>query len=385
MSTMYSITYSLKCNEENSDEYYITVRDFTDVTVVKSEKLQPMIDEFIEYIKAEKNEEVRQPGEYILELLSFGILWQNYAHIALKVRFAPFRLLSNMAEWRKKHQRIKPFLDTLRGIMTTLFLLPEKNYTQIPAPPPTLKQLEHVYKWFMSTGEFREQALRFTLWRSFWETKPPDYLATMFGNIESFTFWFNENAKKELGKYTENVNTFLKNAKDHYKYREDRIQCSRSESEYHLNMVGAELMNRAFRSEFKKTEGKALLVPGCMRILSADKCKAIKVEGGLKCVGCTTECRVNSLREEGKKENYTVYIIPHASDLSLWSPSKRQESLGVVASACLTTLVEGGWELKRYSVPAQCVILDYCGCKKHWHPTGVPTELNKTELHRILS
>jgi hypothetical protein len=56
----------------------------------------------------------------------------------------------------------------------------------------------------------------------------------------------------------------------------------------------------------------------------------------------------------------------------------------VIAAACVTTLVEGGWELKRYDVPAQCVLLDYSGCKKHWHSVGIETALNVRELNRIL-
>ena len=60
-------------------------------------------------------------------------------------------------------------------------------------------------------------------------------------------------------------------------------------------------------------------------------------------------------------------------------------SRGVIASACVTTLVEGGWELKRYDVPAQCVLLEYSGCRKHWHADGVPTALSMRELKRILS
>ena len=89
----------------------------------------------------------------------------------------------------------------------------------------------------------------------------------------------------------------------------------------------------------------------------------------------------------GKNQNYggfEVYIIPHASDLSLWSSNGNGHQRGVIASACVTTLVEGGWELKRYDVPAQCVLLDYCGCKKHWHQEGIQTALNVRELKRIV-
>ncbi|MGE5317812.1 MAG: DUF116 domain-containing protein, partial [Chloroflexota bacterium] len=183
---------------------------------------------------------------------------------------------------------------------------------------------------------------------------------------------------------TENVRPFLRNAADTYKWREDRISCTRSEEEYHLNMVGAELMNRAFRQDFENTDKKAVLLPGCMRKSPFSNCKASKVPGGLKCEGCTPGCRVNELRKTGRKNGFDVYVIPHASDLSQWSPSKRKDSLGVVASACLTTLVEGGWELKRYGVPAQCVVLEYSGCKKHWHPEGIETEINPEILLHLI-
>lgn len=152
-------------------------------------------------------------------------------------------------------------------------------------------------------------------------------------------------------------------------------------------MVGAELMNRAFRKEFYKSDSRVVLVPGCMRGRSNEECEAVKVKGGLYCSNCLPGCKVNQLRKLGKKYRdkryFDVYIIPHASDLSFWSPKPGEQKRGVIASACVTTLVEGGWELKRYNVPAQCVLLDYSGCKKHWHPEGFPTILNIRELKRI--
>ena len=93
----------------------------------------------------------------------------------------------------------------------------------------------------------------------------------------------------------------------------------------------------------------------------------------------------NSEAYYGKVKEFTNEVIAHASDLSLWSPKAGMESRGVIASACVTTLVEGGWELKRYDVPAQCVLLDYSGCKKHWHCEGISTELNIRELKRIIN
>ena len=86
----------------------------------------------------------------------------------------------------------------------------------------------------------------------------------------------------------------------------------------------AELINRAFRSDYTATETKVVLVPGCMRGRSPEECEAERVKEGLMCKGCLSSCHVNQLREMGRKQNFEVYIIPHASDLSLWGPWLRK-------------------------------------------------------------
>ena len=382
---METITYSIKKDDLNSEQYYKDVRAFTDEVLMQAENsLKPIVLDFIDYLRTYKLEEIREVEEYILELLSFGILWRSYAKRALTVKHAPFITLARMSEWRKKHQKIKPYIDFIRGIFLTLFLLPKVNEDQRPQIPK-LAQIDHVCKWFEATGEFKEQALRFIRWRAFWGNLYFEDLLKNFYTIEEFIDWFVVRSKEALGKYTGNVEDFLKLSKKRYRWREDRISCTRTRLEYHLNMVGAELMNRAFRSDYTATETKVVLVPGCMRGRSPEECEAERVEEGLMCKGCLSSCHVNQLREMGRKQNFEVYIIPHASDLSLWGPSKDRPARGVIASACVTTLVEGGWELKRYDVPAQCVLLDYCGCKKHWHSNGgITTELNIRELKRIL-
>ncbi|MFH1195751.1 MAG: DUF116 domain-containing protein [bacterium] len=381
---MDAITYSLKIEQSNSDAYYNTARNFTNEVVAQSaDTLVPLVSEYIEYLKSYQLEEVREVEEYILELISFGILWKTYADKALAVKRAPFVTMSRMGEWRKKHQKIKPAIDAARGVLITLVLLPERNGKQ-HIQIPILEQVDHFCKWMEATGEFREQAIRFVFWRAYWGMKDAAFMKKIFITINNFISWFDIRSNEVLGKYTENVNDFLECSQNKYRWREDRVSCTRSRLEYHLNMVGAELMNRAFRKDFRKTNLNVVLLPGCMRINSNEECKAKRVKEGLICTGCTPQCRVNGLREMGKKNDFDVYVIPHASDLTLWAPRKDSPVRGVIASACVTTLVEGGWELKRYGVPAQCVLLDYSGCRKHWCAEGIPTSLNINELKRIL-
>ncbi len=380
-----TITYSLIERQKNSEEYYRKVGIFANEVLYEASKtITPAAVEFAKYIKEFNLEEVRKLEEYVLELISFGVLWYTYGNIALGVKRAPFITLSKMAEWRKKHQRLKPFIDLFRGIMTTLLLLPEKEQTtEIKLPTPG--QIDKVCSWFEATGEFREEALRFIRWRAYWSTLERAKLEQILMSIALFTRWFEKRSLEVLGEYTKNVDDFLEKSGSLYLWREDRISCTRTRLEYHLNMVGAEIMNLAFQDDFINTEATSVLVPGCMRGRPFDECEAVKVKEGLKCQGCLPECRVNQLRETGERNNFDVYIIPHASDLTLWAPKPGKQRRGVIASACVTTLVEGGWELKRYGVPAQCVLLDYSGCKKHWHRKGFPTQLNVHELKRILS
>jgi len=380
---MKAVTYSLKVGGKNSEEYYETVKKFSDEVMKEAKVLiLPIVHDYMNYIEKFKLEPVREETEYVLELLSLGILWRTYAHIALSVKRAPYIPLIYLGEWRKKHQRLKPLIDLLRGVLITLFLLPEKTKTDYAQP--SLDNIDRVCTWFEATSEFREHALRFVRWRAYWGTLPEEEQKIMFVAVSGFRKWFEKRSVEVLGKYTQNVDSFIENNKKKYRWREDRISCNRSRGEYHLNMVGAELLNRSYKNDYSDTKQTALLLPGCMRGRTSAECKAKKLLKGLKCVGCLSECRVNKLRIEGKNNNFEVYVIPHASDLSLWTPKEGEPRCGVIASACVTTLVEGGLELKRYGIPAQCVLLDYSGCKKHWHQTGLITSLNTNELERVL-
>jgi hypothetical protein len=378
------VTYSLTPGRRNSEAYYQRIREFTDEVLARSsESLSTSVSEFTNYLRRFGLEEPRSDEEYFLELLSFGLLWKTYGRYAQAVRIAPFVALSSMAEWRKRHQRLKPFIDMSRGVLVTLFLLPKAGSRKVSSLP-TLRDVDRLCMWLEATGEFREQALRFIRWRSYWETMPASRWQEGCAALIEFVEWFVVRSEEAIGEFTANVDGFLANAGKRYRWREDRVQCSRSRAEYHLNMVGAEIMNRAFRNEFKSAEATAVLVPGCMRGRAGEDCKAIKLKEGLRCAGCLQQCRVNRLREMGSKRGFETYIIPHASDLSLWSPRPHQRKRGVVAVSCVTTLVEGGWELRRYGVNAQCVLLDYSGCSKHWRREAIPTSMNVRELKRIL-
>lgn len=58
---------------------------------------------------------------------------------------------------------------------------------------------------------------------------------------------------------------------------------------------------------------------------------------------------------------------------------------GIVGVSCPLTNVTGGWETRALGIPAQAVLLDYCGCSWHWRPgEGIMTDINLRQLLRTV-
>ena len=155
--------------------------------------------------------------------------------------------------------------------------------------------------------------------------------------------------------------------------------CNRKEVEYHLNMVGAEIMNNAYREEFLKTKEKRLLLPACMRLKDEYNCKAIKTDEGYICANCNKNCHVNKYDELGKTYGFKTYIIPHESSISI-KKKFNYGDIGIIGVACILNLISGGLKAKNIGFIPQCVYLDYCGCKLHWDQAGIITDINLNKL-----
>lgn len=377
------ITYSLKNENVNSNDYYKDIYKFTDEVLKNVEDLsQGIIEDFKKYIGENKFEKLRTTEEYMLEFLIIGVLWQLYSDDAMSLPCFPKKVLTELNDLRQKSDDIKTKVDAIRGILSTIFLMPNDNYNSNAAL--TYENFDKLINWMAVSGEFNEEVNRFLNWKKYIFYIGEEKTKEFFTIAVTLALYFNARSEAVLGKYTSRVDKFLQNEYPKHKWKEDIILCSRQKVEYHLNMVGAEILNRAFRKDFLKAPNKKLILPACMRYKGENGCKAKTTEEGYVCSHCEDRCRVNELTKLGEMKGFEVLIIPHASS-AFKKLNIEYGKVGIVGVACILNLLEGGYKARRLNMIPQCVILDYCGCKNHWDDKGIVTDINLDKLKKIFN
>ena len=378
------VTYSLRNGRNHSTQYYQDIATFTDEFLVEADaQIHPIVRAFQTYRQRSHLEDSSTFAEYAFAWLTLGTLWSIYGSEAVGTSKTLQISLSKLVNLRRKTPFLKSGIDFLRGLITSLFMRSEKRRSQTMTQP-TMAHLDQLLQWMAATGDFQEEVKQLQLWREFLASQTPPDVENYLNTAVSLADWFQSHSLTALGDYTPHVAQFLTDTHaDDYRWREDAIFCGRQRVEYHMNMVGTEILNRAFRQEFLQTKQKLVLLPPCMKARQDGRCEAIETPMGERCGACEPGCRVHQVTQLGKKQGFTVLIIPH--ELNVFSNGnmtlKQDESLGIVGVSCPLTNVTGGWETKRLGVPAQGVLLDYCGCSWHWHLTGgISTDINFKQL-----
>ncbi|WP_027624481.1 DUF116 domain-containing protein [Clostridium lundense] len=372
------ITYTLCNKDKNSNRYYEEVSIFTDEVISKIyNEANDWISDFKKFIVKNNIEKLRSNVEYLLELLMLGVLWTCYINKAILLKNTPKNILIKLADLREK-ENMKKLSDFFRGVLETLFL--DKNSSH--KVDYTLDNVKKLIQWLSATGEFKQEIKRLERWERFLSNKSEDEIKNFLLLIINLGEWFEIRSEEVLGIYTKNVNEFHNSTHKKHKWKEDYIYCGRKRVEYHLNMVGADILNRVYREEFLKTKEKRLLLPACMR-LNFHNCKAYRTENGYVCKNCTKSCKINEYTKLGEKYNFQTYIIPHES--SAFTKKKiKEDYIGIIGVACALNLISGGWKAKELRFIPQCVLLDYCGCRNHWHEKGIVTDINSDRLLYII-
>ena len=380
------VTYNLRADDATSDRFYHTLRSFSkevlDQVYTSAESTLRLYSNFV---TKDLNEQSRSIGEYAVEFLTLGIIWKRYCSAAQRSTKSAFFVLKMLNSLRKKYACLKPCVDQIRGKLSSRFLIKHIGKTARYPNVTNLKTFCKLVQWLESTGEFKDEVKRLLNWIKFFKLLSASEVNDHLSNAVQTGEWFEVHAYKMLGAYTSGVSGFLSEKHPFYKDREDELFCGKHEIEYFVNMVASEIMNLGLRSEFLKTKARVVLVPGCMRAQPEELCKARREGDDILCSACTETCNVYRIERLGRTEIFKTYIIPHSSGFTRWLKQwENSIEYGIIAIACPLNIAVGGYEMRELNIPSQCVMLDYCGCRKHWDTMGFATDVNDNQIVAIV-
>jgi len=319
----------------------------------------------------------RCPDELLLDLLALGVLWRARGDEATRISGARLRLMETLAAGRRAGgARVR---DGSPCLILSLDAPPEPGHAL-----PGLADLDRLFTWLLASGEYDDALARLEPVRSFLAAEPR-LAAGRLADLVAFAIAFEAWGEWTLGAYTRRVERFLREDLPRRRWREDAVQCARRPVEYHLDLVGAEILNRAWRDDFLARPRHVVVLPACARARCDSECQAIRGEGDLRCTRCTSGCAVRAATAVAEAAGAEAVAVVHGSDFSsfLRSPALSGPGVGIVGVACAANLLAAGWRARSAGFPAQCVVLDRSGCG-HWLDEPRPTALDLRELTRIL-
>jgi len=243
--------------------------------------------------------------------------------------------------------------------------------------------------WLQAHGE-TTQADHFLVWQDYLQTMGEQRARQAILQCLALAADFTMESAAALGKYTQGVEEFVGRIAPQAHWRYDAELVTSTRLEYHLGLLGTEILNRAYRPRFLATRHKIMIVPPCMRARADEgpldeRCQAVQTPLGALCQGCTPTCHIHQITKLCDKHGIAVYSIPDDELSKLCVASGQTGSgLGVIGVACALRNWSAGWEADRLGLAAQGLLLDHVGCKKHWDDTGLPTDTNLHKLHELI-
>ena len=213
------------------DDYYDDVNDFA--------------EEFISFARELNVEDLSE----MLEGLLIGVYWELYKNDAMVLSEKSHKILATLSNRRNESKKSKELIDDVRGMLLTKEFSKEKNGDDLELNKSNLKIL---LDYLEATGDFIYQL---PYLKKYEQEITPEKLDL----FQELATWFLQNSSKYLATYTLGFKEFFKNNEIYHNLKEDIIFFNSPEELYHLNMLGANLMNRIFRPDFQSRKRKVLL------------------------------------------------------------------------------------------------------------------------------
>jgi hypothetical protein len=370
------ITYSLRGDAATSDGYYQAIARLADEWMPVAQ--QQMADILATYRVHRQHRKLAQCSdvEYTFELLVLGVLLREHGAEAARWPLPVLWLLRQLVWLGERYAKLAPLAKKLRGRVGGFV----RHW--VLTRPDRKQSLPRLITWLRANGQ-NTQADQLDGWWRFLAPCTNASSRDVVTRALALADDFEHASRSALGPYTEHVEFFRSEAAQRYQNRYDAELVTRTRLEYHLGMLGSEVLSRAQHERFQVTRRRIVIVPPCMRALPDGQCKAINTPLGAHCQACTATCHVNQATQLGRKRGFEVYMIPDQLARVGAAGGKGPGSVGMVGVSCALTNWSGGWDAARIGVPAQGVLLDYVGCTYHWDERGIPTGLNLRQLAEV--
>jgi hypothetical protein len=390
------IPYSLQSSNHTSDRYYRDIAAFAERwSAYTRETVAEVVNDFRAFRQSEGMAE-RSFEACALELLALGVLLREHGRQAMNLPGWSAWLLAKLVILQGKWPGAERAIKTGRGLITGALpdTVDQQQGTSAGAGhdcpddrlPPEPRAVAALIRWLRAHGE-TAQAERFTAWLDYLTTIGREQARTTIRQSLALADNFAVESEPVLGRYTTGVEPYRAEVACQTRFRYDAELLTRSRLEYHLGLLGTEILNRVYRDRFEATEQKLVIVPPCLRTPPQGMdCQAEQTSLGAMCRACHPACRVNQLSRLGQQQGFLVCCIPddELAKVCLASGQAGRSSLGVVGLSCALTNWSAGWEAERLGLAAQGHLLDYPGCRHHWHPQGIPTDTNLRQLRTLL-
>jgi uncharacterized protein len=372
-------TYDLHPDASTSDDYYRDITELVDEVLEAGEPLRGLIGRYNRHQTQPGRQCDRSHEELLLELLMMGVLWIARGREAILLDPRQRGLVTELVrELRAGNAKRR---DNSQNALLDFDAPLELN-----SIIPSVSDLEQLNDWLLAAGEYNDEVTRLDEWLRFLRKLEPNCREPL-KRILAFANDFEVKADRKLGRYTTQVNAFLLEQLPRRRHREDAAQCSRRRVEYHLNLLGAELLNRAWRAEFSACEEQTVVLSGCLR-RNGDTCRAVRDGAILKCSHCTKGCTVSLVTRLAERYGKRALTVIHGSDYSRFLDAVRltpgNRGAGIIGVACAPGILGAGLRAKARGLAAQCVVLHTSGCE-HWRTKEQATSFDLDELERLLS
>ncbi|MBN2385382.1 MAG: DUF116 domain-containing protein [Anaerolineales bacterium] len=366
------ISYTLCRAEANSDLYYQTIAAFADAWLAAALPLLADLADGYRFWRSRRRLPERSPASCAFDLLVVGVLLREHGQEFTRLPDWGERALGGMVDLQERWPRLEAFIKLGRGLVYRLARLSRWQVRE--------SRMQALRTWLTAVGE-AGQARRLGEWHDFF--READCEGEALERCRSLADAFADFSLPVLGQYTGRVETYLAEEAPRHRWRYDAALLERTRLEYHLGMLGSEILNRQYRRDFLAAERRVVILPPCMRARLDGGCEAVATSLGMQCAACTPNCRIHQVTKLGEKHGFAVFIIP--DELRVFGAGGGPGQIpGVVGVSCVLTNWTGGWDTEQIGIPAQGVLLDYVGCSYHWDERGFPTDINLRKLMEVL-